>query len=88
MVVDRSKLVTNLERFYNFANKTVLYVGAGGHQILRPETRPKKIFAIDSDPNSLERFRNDAETKWEGIPVEFVPKRFETVEIQRRRGLF
>jgi len=38
LVVNRSELTANLVKFYNFRGKTVLYVGAGGGQLLGPDS--------------------------------------------------
>jgi hypothetical protein len=81
LVVDRRKLALDLFNFYNFKDKIVLYVGAGGHQILCPEMSPAKVVAIDSDSKSLQGFRNEANSKWSGIPIQFVPTRFEAIDL-------
>ena len=82
MVVDRAELGANLARFYDFRAKSVLYVGAGIGQVLRPTTGVASIVAIDRDPDSLEGFRSESKTVWAGIPVKFVPQKFETVTLR------
>jgi len=77
MVVDRSKLKSELLDFYNFRGKNVLYVGAGGNQLLQPKSGAAGVVAIDSNAKSLDGFRKEAKTRWKGIPVEFIPKPFE-----------
>lgn len=79
MVVDRSKLTANLTEFYDFQGKSVLYVGAGGGQLLDPTSGVKEVVAIDIDAKSLKGFRSEAKTRWAGIPIRFVPKSFEKV---------
>ena len=79
MVVDRSKLTANLTRFYDFKGKSVLYVGAGGGQLLGPASGIGRVVAVDSNAKSLGGFRSEAKTKWAGIPIKFVPHNFETV---------
>jgi hypothetical protein len=79
LVVDRDRLGANLVRFYNFEAKSVLYVGAGGGQLLGPASGVAKVVAIDRNPESLEGFRNQSKTRWAGIPLGFVPRKFETV---------
>ena len=78
-MVDRVGLGSNLTRFYDFRGKSVLYVGAGRGQLLGPSSGVRSVVAIDRDPDSLDGFRADAPTVWAGIPVEFVPRPFETV---------
>jgi SAM-dependent methyltransferase len=82
MVVDRSKLTANLIKFYDFEGKSIVYVGAGGGQLLGPATGMGKVVAIDSNPESLEGLRKDAKTKWAGVPLRIVPRRFETVNLK------
>jgi len=38
MAMDYGKLTENLGRFYDFTDKVVLFVGAGGRQLLDPAT--------------------------------------------------
>ncbi len=40
------------------------------------------MVAIDRDGKSLDGFRRESRTKWKGIPVRFVPHRFETVKLR------
>jgi 2-polyprenyl-3-methyl-5-hydroxy-6-metoxy-1,4-benzoquinol methylase len=82
LVVDRSKLTANLIRFYDFNGKRVLYVGSGGGQLLGPDSGVREVVAIDSNGEALEGFRKVAKTKWAGIPIQFVPRKFETVDMK------
>ena len=82
MVVDRAELSANLARFYDFRGKSVLYVGAGIGQILRPGSGAASVVAIDRDPGSLKGFRRAAATEWAGIPVRFFPRDFKTVKVR------
>lgn len=82
MVVNRSKLTANLTEFYDFKGKSVLYVGAGGGQLLGPASGVSKVVAVDSNAESLEGFRSEEKTKWAGIPIRFVPYNFETVNLK------
>ena len=68
--------------FYDFGGKAVLYVGAGGGQLLGPRSGVKRVVAIDSNPESLKGFRSEAKSKWAGIPIRFVPRGFESVSIR------
>ena len=82
MVVDRSRLTANLTRFYDFKGKSVVYVGAGRGQLLGPASGVNRVVAVDSDAESLDGFRSEAKTKWAGIPIKFVPRDFETVNLK------
>jgi len=53
MATDYQKLAENLTRFYDFAEKTVLYVGARGRQLLDPAVKNRRLIAIDRDAGSL-----------------------------------
>jgi SAM-dependent methyltransferase len=81
VVVDRNKLSADLAGFYDFEGKAVIYVGAGGGQLLGPKSGVRKVVAIDSNPESLKVFRSEAKSTWAGIPIRFVPRDFETVNL-------
>jgi predicted RNA methylase len=78
MVVDRGELSANLARFYDFKGKSALCVGAGRGLLLDPASGAAGVVAIDRDPKSLQEFRK-SRTTWGGIPIRFVPRKFETV---------
>jgi len=82
LVVDRAELSSSLTRFYDFKGKSALYVGAGRGQLLGPTSGVAKVAAIDRDPGSLDGFRKEAATEWAGIPVEFIPRDFEKVDVR------
>ncbi len=81
-MVDRAELSSNLANFYDFRGKSVLYVGAGRGQLLRPASGPASVVAIDRDPESLDGFRREATTTWTGIPINFIPQKFETIDVK------
>lgn len=60
MAVDYGKLSGNLGRFFDFTGKVVLFVGAGGRQLLDPAIRTKKLIAIDRMPEALKELTNVA----------------------------
>jgi hypothetical protein len=49
LATDYAQLTGNLLRFYDFTNKVVLFVGAGGRQLLALSAGTKKLIAIDQD---------------------------------------
>ena len=53
MATDYAKLTANLSRFYDFTDKEVLFIGAAGRQLLDPDTRTRKLIAIDKDVETL-----------------------------------
>jgi predicted RNA methylase len=57
MATDYGKLVDNLLAFYNFTDKTVIAVGAGGGQLIGYGWAAARVLALDNDPAALERLR-------------------------------
>jgi hypothetical protein len=53
LATDYAKLTENLSRFYDFTDKEVLFIGAAGRQLLDPDTRTRKLIAIDKDVETL-----------------------------------
>ncbi len=53
MAADYQELASQLTRFYDFTDKTVLYVGAGGRQLLDPAVKCRRVIAIDRASGSL-----------------------------------
>ncbi len=80
MAADYGQLTENLRAFYNFADKTVLYVGAGGRQLLDAAAGFKKLIAIDRDPASLSSLRASLATGSMPGPLELIASCFENVE--------
>ena len=70
MAADYQKLAGNLTSFYDFTAKTVLYVGAGGRQLLDPAVKNRRLIAIDRDAGSLA-----------GLNIEAVAADFEEVRL-------
>ncbi|MGB7844122.1 MAG: methyltransferase domain-containing protein [Candidatus Acidiferrum sp.] len=79
MAVDRAELTANLHRFYDFTGKVVLYVGAGGGQLLDPYVNTKKLIAIDRNVKALNEFRRNIAVKGMEDCVEAVSAKFEDV---------
>jgi SAM-dependent methyltransferase len=82
LVVDRNELTANLTKFYDFRSKSVLYIGCGLGQLLPPESGVASVVAIDRDAKALKAFRDIEKTTWAGIPIKFVPRKFETVKLR------
>ena len=51
--MDYGRLAENLRHFYDFTGKVVIFVGAGGGQLLDPNAGTKKLIAIDQDAEAL-----------------------------------
>lgn len=49
MATDIQAIVDNLERFYDFADKDIVHVGAGGGQLMGYARRARRVTAVDND---------------------------------------
>lgn len=79
MATDYSVLAENLSRFYDFAGKVVLFIGAAGRQLLDPGTLIRKLIAIDKDAEALRQLQADIAAKGLQNSVEVVAANFEDV---------
>lgn len=59
MATDVNEIVNNLLEFYNFNDKTVVSVGAGGGQLIAYGRTAKKVLAIDYDKGALDRLKEN-----------------------------
>lgn len=62
-LVDPKALVNNLINFYDFRDKTVLAVGAGGGQITDYAEAAKKVIAVDCDSEAISKLAEVLEQK-------------------------
>ncbi len=81
MATDYARLTENLLRFYDFTNKVVLFVGAGGRQLLDPSAGTKKLIAIDQDIEALRELEANVAAKGIQESVEVVGGKFEDVAL-------
>lgn len=79
MATNYAKLSDDLRRFYDFTGKVVLFVGAGGRQLLDPGTPVKKLVAIDKDVDALRELKKDVVAKRRQNSVEIIASNFEEV---------
>ena len=79
MATDYAQLTRNLLRFYDFTNKIVLFVGAGGRQLLDPSAGTKKLIAIDQDVEALRELAANVSAKGIQDSMEVVGSKFEDV---------
>ena len=61
MATDIKKLLSNLQRFYEFTGKTIISVGAGGGQLAEYARAAKQVYAIDNDLKAIEMLKNRLE---------------------------
>ena len=81
LATDYAQLTKNLLRFYDFTNKVVLFVGAGGRQLLDPSAGTKKLIAIDQDVEALRELAANVAAKGIQESVEVVGGKFEDVAL-------
>jgi hypothetical protein len=70
-------LSRQLTRFYDFTDKVVLYVGAGGRQLLDLGTHTKKTIAIEQDSDALRQLEANIASRKVQDSVEVVASSFE-----------
>lgn len=63
MATDIKAIVNNLVGFYDFNDKNILSVGAGGGQLIEYGRRAKKVFAVDNDESAIERLKVSVSAK-------------------------
>ena len=71
MATDYGKIVEDLLAFYDFRDKTVVAVGAGGGQLIEYGRPARKVIAVDSDPGALEKLRENLRAA--GLESKFDP---------------
>ena len=81
MAADYGQMADNLRCFYDFTGKVVLFVGAGGKQLLDPSAGTKKLIAIDQDVEALRELAANVAAKGIQDSVEVVGSKFEDVAL-------
>ena len=81
MAADYALLTANLHRFYDFAGKVVLVVGAGGGQLLDPACQTKKLIAIDRDREALDKLEAKISASGSRDSIEIVCASLEDVRL-------
>ena len=82
MATDYHQLTENLCRFYDFSGKTVLFVGAGGRQLLDASIKTRKLIAIDQDVEALRELKTNVAAKGMQDCVDIVGSRLEEVALR------
>jgi ubiquinone/menaquinone biosynthesis C-methylase UbiE len=71
MATDYQKLIANLLAFYDFTDKTVIAVGAGGGLLVEYYRAAGKVLAVDNSAPALEKLRESL--KAAGLEDKFTP---------------
>ena len=59
MATDIKKIISNLFKFYNFDNKEIISVGAGGGQLIEYGRNSKNVSAVDCNERALSKLRDN-----------------------------
>jgi len=88
MAADYKKIVADLLAFFDFKDRTVLSVGAGGGQLIEYGRAARKVLALDCDAPALDRLRENL--KAAGLEGRFEPilGDFFTVDLEADVVLF
>jgi hypothetical protein len=81
LATDYAKLTENLNGFYDFTGKVVLFIGAAGRQLLDPSTRTRKMIAIDKDVDGMRELKAKIAAQGLQDSVEIVGASFEEVTL-------
>lgn len=57
MAVNLEEIIDNLLGFYDFKDKTVISIGAGGGQFYEYAFKTKRVIAVDNDKGALENLK-------------------------------
>lgn len=71
MAADYKKIISNLLAFYDFKEKLVIDVGAGGGQLVEYGRAARKVLALDNDAQALEKLRENLKSV--GLEDKFSP---------------
>ncbi len=72
MAADYALMARNLDSFYNFEGKVVIFVGAGTKQLLDVGRKPKRTIAIDQSAEALEQLRQQVAAQHLESAVEII----------------
>ena len=82
MATDYQRLVADLLAFYDFTDKAVIAVGAGGGQLVEYGRAAGRVLAVDSSAPALEKLRESL--KAAGLEDKFTPVLGDFYEIELR----
>ena len=79
LAANYTKMSDELRCFYDFTGKVVLFVGAGGRQLLDLKIPVKRMIAIDKDLDASRELQNEVAANKLQNPVEVIATEFEEV---------
>jgi len=72
MATDIKKVIENLLGFYDFDDKVIVSVGAGGGQLIEYGRNAKRVIALDNDAQAIGRLKEALERN--GLAEKFSPQ--------------
>jgi predicted RNA methylase len=88
MATDVQKILRHLIRFYDFRQKRVLHIGAGGGQFLLNPEMTQQIIAVDNDRTSVQTLKKVIDQKNLSSKVIVVEKDFYDLNLKADVVLF
>jgi SAM-dependent methyltransferase len=82
MATDYARLREELREFYDFRDRTVLFVGAGGGQLLDWASLPRRCVAVDRDEAALEGLKSTVAARGLEGRMEVLAQPFEEVALR------
>jgi len=76
MAADYDQMARNLEDFYQFKDKVVVFVGAGTKQLLDISRIPNRTIAIDQSAEAVQQLRQQVEARHLESVVEIIQSDF------------
>jgi predicted RNA methylase len=68
MATNIEAILENMRSFYDFTNRSVIHVGAGGGQLVAYARDARSVLAVDSDEESVEKLKEVVREKgWEEL---------------------
>jgi ubiquinone/menaquinone biosynthesis C-methylase UbiE len=84
MATDYALMIRNLLSFYDFNDKTMIAIGAGGGQFVAYGHAPRRIVAIDQDAAALDQLRRAVAENGMSGKFELVQGDFLTMDVPLR----
>lgn len=88
MATDIHAIVANLLQFFNFENKTIISVGAGGGQFIEYARTARKVYAVDNDKQALDALNKKITTAGLANKFTLIHSEFEQVNLKGDVVLF
>lgn len=88
MATDINRIIQNLLAFYDFKDKVVISVGAGGGQLIKYAEPAKKVIAIDCDEVAIQKLKENLKSTPFEKKFEVIKSDFMDVDVQGDVVLF